>query len=96
MAGVIIDKRTSLMQLTDTASITFCALNKTTNQGWQTGRTVENLYQSGWETYCSEVEDTLACIDEETFNLNDTIKAEENDYSLGHTYGLHFINTNST
>ena len=88
--GVIIEKGSARSQTEDSPAITFCALSKGTDRGWKT----EPQNQSGkhWvEINCNstdKVHDAVACLDNGTFNLTETIIGSLSPF-------LNFIQTNN-
>ena len=77
-AGIFIDKSLVKRKKTDTPSVTFCALNNETDLGWKTKTKVKKDLGTTWvDLYCDNkqtVDNTVACLDVVTFNLNETIR----------------------
>ena len=77
-AGVLVRKSWARRSLQDEPSITLCAINPETLDGWKTPRNKDDLYPL--DSYCNNpayTSDALKCFEEKTFNLRETIK--END-----------------
>ena len=77
-AGIFIDKSSVSRENKDTPSITFCALNNETHQGWKNQTKLKADFGTTWvDLYCDNkqtVDNTVACLDDMTFNLNETIR----------------------
>ena len=87
-AGVIIERRSVVRKHNDTPAITFCVLNEGPF-GWKNVSKKLNLNKSWVDVYCdnhsSTVDDALQCLDDQTYNLTETI----NSYpSRGHDFFL--------
>ena len=76
-AGVIVEKSSARREMADSPAITICALNKQ-SVGWKnTSDQLTGKHTVTWvDEYCKSpenVEGVVACLDEETFNLTETI-----------------------
>ena len=83
-SGVFIDKRSVGRESNDTPAITFCAMDNETKIGWKNksfGITWVDMYCNNSKT----VKDAVACLDDVTYNLTETIR----DFEIE---GIDFIN----
>ena len=82
-AGVFIDRSSVRIENKDTPAITFCALNKETDRGWKSQTNVKKDIGTTWvDLYCNNketLEDTVVCMDDETFNITETLRDFEID-----------------
>ena len=92
-AGVIKEKSSARRQLEDSPSVSFCALDNVTDRGWKTSEFSPNdIFKTMIELKCGHFEkfdDVLACIQNETFHLNETIKSSNNAHLQGYTFIRH-------
>ena len=86
-AGVIIEKHSVKRENKDTPAITFCAMDNETKIGWKNSVKLE--FGMTWvDMYCNNsktVKDAVACLDDVTYNLTETIR----DFEIE---GIDFIN----
>jgi hypothetical protein len=82
-AGVIIEKTSVRRENKDTPAITFCAMDNDTNVGWKNKISVKVELGMTWvDLYCNssnKVKDAVACLDDVTYNLTETIRNTEVD-----------------
>ena len=95
-AGVFIDRSSVRSENKDTPAITFCALNKETDRGWKSQTNVKKDIGTTWvDNYCNNketLEDTVACMDDETFNITETLR----DFEIDETeLSRNFIHTDN-
>ena len=85
-AGVMVDTSWVHRTSQDFPSITFCALNNMTMEGWKNEEKNDlNRFSSPFDTYCNsttEVTHLMGCIGNKTFTLKDTIKSDIEDKTL--------------
>ena len=69
--GILVEKSPEPRKSEDTPMVTICAKNNNTRWGWKNTLLTGNIFK----TYCncSSVEDFMACLQNGTFNLNETI-----------------------
>jgi hypothetical protein len=82
-AGVFINRSSVRRENKYAPAINFCALNNVTNQGWKSKTSVKKNLGTTWvDLYCNNkrtVEETVDCLDDETYNLTETIQDLEID-----------------
>ena len=83
-AGVFIEKSTARRENKDSPAITLCVLNKDTDKGWKKKINVINELGKTWvDMFCDKpetVDDAVACLDDGTFNLTETIGVGPNNF----------------
>ena len=78
-AGVIIEKSSLLRKSADSPAITFCIQNPF---GWKNNSGKLNIFRSWVDAYCEQpdtVEAAVKCLDEQSFNLTETINSYPSD-----------------
>jgi hypothetical protein len=95
-AGVFIDRSSVRRENKYTPAITFYALNNESDQGWKSKTSVKKNVGTTWvDLYCDNkrtVEETVSCLDDETYNLTETIQHFEIDET---EFNINIIDTDN-
>ena len=72
-AGVIIEKNSVKRENKDTPAITFCAMDNETKLGWKNKKSVGMTWVDMYCNNSQTVKDAVACLDDVTYNMTETI-----------------------
>ena len=87
-AGIIVEKSWRKLRVTDSPSITLCALDRATGKGWKLSEFEwREIGKTGLDLFCGDasvIKEMEDCIENGTFSLEETISSDNylKDYEI--------------